>query len=166
MPGPTRGAAAAIKESREGTKYRAHRELSHTHLSPPKPYLRKGAPVPGAAFAKGRLQDASGARRPPPRFAPAATMTVPQLQRRVVHAGPRGVQEMGRRVPEEGGRGLIGKGVGKSKGRARARAWAATRGAKGTRMAGGVRTHDMAEDRARGRDPGARGGGGDEGRHG
>ena len=64
------GAAAARAEGREGTKYRPHTQLSHTHTSPPKPY------PPKAAFPQGG---------PWPICPPAPTVpgiTLPQLQRR------------------------------------------------------------------------------------
>ena len=42
-PGASPGAAATAAEGREGAKYRAHTNPSHTHTSPPKPYPPKAA---------------------------------------------------------------------------------------------------------------------------
>ena len=56
-PGASPGAAAAAAEGREGAKYGAHTNPSHTHTSSPKPY------PPEAAFTTGR-RGPSAPRRP------------------------------------------------------------------------------------------------------
>ena len=81
-PSASPGAAAAAAGGREGAKYRAHAEPSHTRTRPPKPYL------PKAAFPKGRprpVRPQAPTRTPP-------GITLPQLQR----------QRDARRVIQEG----------------------------------------------------------------
>ena len=65
------GAATAAAGGRQGAKYRAHTNLSHTHTSPPKPY------PPKAAFTKGRPRPV---RPPAPERTPPG-ITLPQQQR-------------------------------------------------------------------------------------
>ena len=69
---------------REGAKYRAHANPTHTHTSPPKPFPRK-------PFPPGRARHV---RPPAPKRSPPG-VTLPQLQR----------QQDARRVIQEGGDG-------------------------------------------------------------
>ena len=79
-PGQLPGPAAAATEGREGVRYRADTQYSHTHVRPPKPY------PPKAAFPEGRPRPV---RAPTPKRTPMG-ITPPQLQRRVVLAGHEG----------------------------------------------------------------------------
>ena len=65
------GAAAAAAEGKEGAKYCAHDNPSHTHTSPPKPY------PPEAAFPTGRPQPI----RPPALERTSPGVTLPLLRR-------------------------------------------------------------------------------------
>ena len=86
MPYPSHGvlgtASAAV--GREGAKYRAHANPTHTHTSPPKPF-------PPKPFPPGRTRHV---RPPAPERSPPG-VTLPQLQR----------QRDARRVIQEAGDG-------------------------------------------------------------
>ena len=78
------GAAAAAAGGREGAKYRAHTNPSHTHTRPPKPY------PPKAAFPEGRPRPVC----PPAPVRTPPGVTLPQLQRH---------QDARRVIQDEGG---------------------------------------------------------------
>ena len=82
--GASPAAAAAAAVGREGAKYRAHPDPTHTHTSPPKPF-------PPKPFPPGRTRHV---RPPAPERSPPG-VTMPQLQR----------QQYARRVIQEGGDG-------------------------------------------------------------
>ena len=82
--GASPAAAAAAAVGREGAKYRAHANPTHTHTSPPKPF-------PPKPFPPGRTRHV---RPPAPERSPPG-VTLPQLQR----------QQDARRVIQEGGDG-------------------------------------------------------------
>ena len=89
-PGRPQGTAAGGVEKREGATYRARVKPGHTHLNPPKAQLPKRPPAPGAAFARVLMRDATNPRGPPPHHTTAATITTPQLSRRLVQSATRG----------------------------------------------------------------------------
>ena len=121
--GPDRlaGAAAAAAEGREGAKYRAHANPSHTQTSPPKPY------PPKAAFPTGRTRHI---RPPAPERTPPG-VTLRQLRR----------QQDARRVIREGGdsaqarqgagHGRAERGTGGDRGSAQGQTQGAGPGARG-----------------------------------
>ena len=82
--GASPAAAAAAAVGREGAKYRAHANPTHTHTSPPKPF-------PPKPFPPGRTRHV---RPPAPERSPPG-VTLPQLQR----------QRDARRLIQEGGDG-------------------------------------------------------------
>ena len=89
-PSASPGAAAAAAEGREGAKYCAHANPSHTHTSPPALYPTK------AAFPIGQTRHVRLERTPP-------GVTLPQLRR----------QQDARRVIREGGDSAqVGQGAG------------------------------------------------------
>ena len=121
------GAAAAAAEGKEGAKYRAHANPSHTYTSPPKPY------PPKTAFPKGKPRPV----QPPVTMRTPPGITLPQLRRqqdarRVIQGGT--ARRQGR-VPatgaRSGGREATG-GAPKDERRGQARAHAARSEGKGT----------------------------------
>ena len=85
VPGASAGAAAAAAVGREGAKYRAHTNPTHSHTSPPKPF-------PPKPFPPGRTRHV---RPPAPERAPPG-VTLPQLQRQ--RDARRVIQEVGDRA--------------------------------------------------------------------
>ena len=170
----------ATKESREGAKYQAQSRPAHTDVSHSKPYPPKVSAAPKAAFPEGR---------PQPTYTPSITLR--QLQRRVVQAGPKGGGGHGGHRGGSGGdndrAGLVQSAEGKERGpSAKERRWHAAVGRgqtqgkhRGMGGGGGGKGHskghekDSRQEQAHwsrgpgaGKGPEGRGGGGNTGRGG
>ena len=106
-PSASLRAAAAAAGRREGAKYHAHTNPSHTHTTSPKPY------PPKAAFPEGRPRPI----RPPTPVRTPPGVTLPQLQRQQDARWGEGPQ-----VEQGAGHGSAEQGTGGDRGSAQGQA--------------------------------------------